>query len=106
MLIYNVCWEQGLVQPPTVLLGAPGPLLTPSIPCSAWVWTNPLSSQMPRKQSCACARTHIHTHITAWEIPTSGSHVTELCPESRSREGLEDREDGVNPSAPQYRGCG
>ena len=32
--------------------------------------------------------THTHTHIV-WEIPTSGSHVTELCPGGRSWEGQE-----------------
>lgn len=62
-LIYNVCQEQGSHNPPQCLPGAPGPLLTPSLPCSVWVRTNPLSSQMPRKQSRACARTHTHTPL-------------------------------------------
>lgn len=59
--LHGVCWEP---------LGLSS---RPSLPCSAWVWTNPLSSQMPRKQSsvsvCVCvrehactARTRTHTH--------------------------------------------
>lgn len=45
---------------------------------------------MPRKHRSVGARTP--PPPSAWEIPTSGSHVTELCPEGRSWEGLEDRE--------------
>ena len=48
--------------------------------------------------------THKHTHIV-WEIPTSGSHVTELCPGGRSWEGQECAsslgEHEVNSLAPQ-----
>ena len=125
-LIYDVWWEQGSAGLPECVAGAWGLSSPPSRSCSACVWTNPLSSRMPRKQSsvsvCVCVRmhahthTHTHTHITAWEIPTSGSHVTELCPGGRSWEGLEDRggsgvcelsgEHEVNPLAPQLRDSG
>lgn len=67
-LIYDVWWEQGSAglgaASQGVCLEPRGLSSPPSLSCSAWVWTNCLSSQMPRKQSSVCARACARTHVS------------------------------------------
>lgn len=71
-LICNVSGEQGsagLGAAPMVCAGSPRGLSSlPLLSCSVWAWTNPLSSQMPRKHSSVRthtqARAHTYTHTS------------------------------------------